>query len=283
MSAVPSASSKHYPDFLRAARELGLHIDGPLDGVREPNVIAASSKDRDVVLKCPRGSDDVRGEAQAMAILYSRGLAPRSELCAEVLVIDRVRPGTPMSVLWKAAPKADVTKHLEVAGTLLASMAGLGTGRLTLTVDALLRRDVARSLGPTGEVTTSVLAPATVLATLADLDALAPLAGAPSLCHGDFHPGNILLAGTNWVVIDPRAVVGDPCADVGRMAVSLALGLGWDLEESVTTLSSAARLSPARAVVWARAWLLQTLGHHWRYVEQDGPLIHRYVELLTRG
>ena len=45
------------------------------------------------------------------------------------------------------------------------------------------------------------------------------------LCHGDFHPGNILMAGDEPVLIDwTNARRGDPMADVGRTRVMLRLG-----------------------------------------------------------
>jgi len=58
--------------------------------------------------------------------------------------------------------------------------------------------------------------------------ALAALDGLPdgdALCHGDFHPGNILLAGETPVLIDwTNAMRGDPAADVARTRLMLRLG-----------------------------------------------------------
>lgn len=57
---------------------------------------------------------------------------------------------------------------------------------------------------------------------------LALLAGLPegrSICHGDFHPGNILLTTTGPVVIDwPNATSGDPLGDVARTLLLLQFG-----------------------------------------------------------
>ncbi|MCL4242950.1 MAG: phosphotransferase [Dehalococcoidia bacterium] len=45
------------------------------------------------------------------------------------------------------------------------------------------------------------------------------------LCHGDFHPGNIILTGDGPVVIDfPNAVRGDPVADFARSTILLEAG-----------------------------------------------------------
>lgn len=35
-----------------------------------------------------------------------------------------------------------------------------------------------------------------------------------TLLHGDLHHDNILQNGSNWLVIDPKSVIGDPCFDV---------------------------------------------------------------------
>ena len=57
---------------------------------------------------------------------------------------------------------------------------------------------------------------ATVLATLSKLP------GGDALCHGDFHPGNVLLAGSGPSIIDWfDAVRGDPAADVARTLLLL--------------------------------------------------------------
>jgi aminoglycoside phosphotransferase (APT) family kinase protein len=58
--------------------------------------------------------------------------------------------------------------------------------------------------------------------------ALAELVRLPdgdALCHGDFHPDNILLCPEGPAVIDwPNATRGDPCADFARTTVMLRVG-----------------------------------------------------------
>jgi len=57
------------------------------------------------------------------------------------------------------------------------------------------------------------------------LEALDGLPEGDRLCHGDFHPGNILLAGEEPVLIDwTNARRGDPMADVARTRLMLRLG-----------------------------------------------------------
>lgn len=58
----------------------------------------------------------------------------------------------------------------------------------------------------------------------ATLSALARLPSGSSICHGDFHPGNILVAAGRDVVIDwIDASLGNPLADVARSTI-IALG-----------------------------------------------------------
>jgi aminoglycoside phosphotransferase (APT) family kinase protein len=57
------------------------------------------------------------------------------------------------------------------------------------------------------------------------LDALAGLPDGDRLCHGDFHPGNIIQTASGPVLIDWSNVTrGDPAADVARSDLILRLG-----------------------------------------------------------
>jgi uncharacterized protein (TIGR02172 family) len=55
---------------------------------------------------------------------------------------------------------------------------------------------------------------------------LASLPEAANVCHGDFHPGNVLLTHDGPIVIDwMTASAGDPWADVARTSVILKIGV----------------------------------------------------------
>lgn len=57
------------------------------------------------------------------------------------------------------------------------------------------------------------------------LSMLAVLPDGQNVCHGDYHPGNILLTGNGPVVIDwMTACSGNPCADVARSSMLLSIG-----------------------------------------------------------
>jgi aminoglycoside phosphotransferase (APT) family kinase protein len=57
------------------------------------------------------------------------------------------------------------------------------------------------------------------------LHALSLLPDDDRLCHGDFHPGNVIISPAGPIVIDwPNATRGDPAADVARTLLLLRLG-----------------------------------------------------------
>ncbi len=55
---------------------------------------------------------------------------------------------------------------------------------------------------------------------------LETLPGGTALCHGDFHPGNVLISARGPVVIDwMTACLGNPWADVARTSMILTIGV----------------------------------------------------------
>lgn len=67
------------------------------------------------------------------------------------------------------------------------------------------------------------LVPAEIAAAAGD--ALEALPNGTAMCHGDYHPGNVLMTADGPVVIDwTNAVRGDPMADVARTRLMLGLG-----------------------------------------------------------
>jgi aminoglycoside phosphotransferase (APT) family kinase protein len=100
------------------------------------------------------------------------------------------------------------------------------------------------------------------------LDALAQSPGAAAtLCHGDFHPDNVLLSGRGPLVIDwENATLGDPMADVARtlllvraseVSIASAAGRAVRRAQAATLLSGYLRaygrmrpLDLARLATW---------------------------------
>jgi aminoglycoside phosphotransferase (APT) family kinase protein len=98
----------------------------------------------------------------------------------------------------------------------------------------------------------------------AALKALARLPQANAVCHGDFHPDNVLLTARGPVVIDwPDATRGHPLADVARTSLLMRLG----------------GLPPGAA----RRWLIQALrtSFHTAYLRRYFQLRPGSRELLA--
>jgi Ser/Thr protein kinase RdoA (MazF antagonist) len=74
------------------------------------------------------------------------------------------------------------------------------------------------------------------------LEALSTLPDGDSICHGDFHPGNILFSSGHFVIIDwIDTSRGNPLADVARTTI-LTLGAAASSQVPITTLKVLIRL-----------------------------------------
>ena len=99
------------------------------------------------------------------------------------------------------------------------------TGRVHAGVNAVrapaelpeLRKEIRRRIEGVDQIPGELRA-----AALEELDRLAD---GDALCHGDFHPDNVLLCRAGPAVIDwPWATRGDPCGDFARTALMMRVG-----------------------------------------------------------
>jgi len=84
---------------------------------------------------------------------------------------------------------------------------------------------------------------ADLYATLAEGD------DAACVLHGDANQRNVLQSERGWLAIDPRPMVGDPCADLA-MWITTRLDEVADPVERVTALAARLELPPTRALRW---------------------------------
>ena len=93
---------------------------------------------------------------------------------------------------------------------------------------------------------------------------------APVLLHGDLHHDNILQNGNNWVVIDPKGVIGEPAYEIAAfirnpMSELLAHSNASNIiDNRVTQFAEILHLSKHRIIDWcyvqavlAWAWALE--------------------------
>ena len=204
----------------RDRHDHGVKDIGQLERISEGREAEIFAWHNGAVLKLFRGPAWQRSaEVQAAAMGAVRdagGPAPRFDELVEVAG----RPGIVME-------RIDGTDMLTRAGRQPWTVLSLGgvMGRTHAALHAVAAPDALPDLRTalrhsisTHERVPDELRPA----VLSCLDALPD---DDRLLHGDFHPGNIMLAGRDPVVIDwPNATRGAPMADVARTILTIRLG-----------------------------------------------------------
>lgn len=120
------------------------------------------------------------------------------------------------------------------------------------------------------------------------LDSLNTLPDGDVLCHGDFHPSNIILTARGLTIIDWNdAKQGHPAADITRTL--LILGEAGALSDLLLTQMIGNRNLPRwvkRIITWGLAWTVGELMHGYRgeivrLVPEVRTLIPRWMPVLA--
>lgn len=155
----------------------------------------------------------------------------------QAIVMEYIR-GSTLAALCK--------RNMEKAESYLA---------LSVTTQILVHQKVISSLESTKDRLKWKLQNADALDAVCKADLTARLEAMPSgnrLCHGDFHPGNLILTDSGIVIIDwVDATAGDPCADVCRTYL-LYSQFSADLAESYLRLyCEKSGFTRSRILAWA--------------------------------
>jgi aminoglycoside phosphotransferase (APT) family kinase protein len=201
-----------------------------------------------VVLKLYRSMAWARSaeiERAAMnAVRDAGGPAPRG---LDIIEVDG-RPGLLMERVEGIDMLTQIGKQpwrvLRAGGILGRVQAKLNTARAPGAIGTLKHR-LWWQIGEVGRVRPDL--------GVRGLQALSRMPEGDRLCHGDFHPGNVVLTPGGPVVIDwPNATRGDPAADVARTLLLMRMGeIPADAPAVVRRLQAAGRWLLLRGYVSA--------------------------------
>ena len=105
----------------------------------------------------------------------------------------------------------------------------------------------------------------------AALRALDALPDGNALCHGDYHPDNVLLSARGPLVIDwENATIGDPLADVARTLLLLRASVVYERSPSARLLTGAAR--PVLGALYLRRYRQLAPFDSWRLSGWELPV-----------
>ncbi len=157
--------------------------------------------------KRARSRAELRREVEALRLLGPPAVR-LLRVEGEVLVLERVRPGTPVAARPDDEALAAITETLMALWMPVPPGCGLPTVRQECT--ALY-----------DEYAVKPLPAAVVHAARRMLDQLLRDPAQDRVLHGDLHQQNLLWStGRGWVAIDPHGVVGDPGYDVGPLLIN---------------------------------------------------------------
>ena len=203
------------------ARRWGLTLAPPFPNLSFNYVAPATLVDgTEVVLKAGVPGRELRAEIAALRVFDGRGSVRLvdADPDAGLLLLERLRPGTPLTTLAGEARDDEATA---IAASVMRGLwrpappghdfptaADWGRG---------FERLRARFGGGTGPLPPGPVAEAERL-----FDTLLASAAPPVLLHGDLHHDNILESGEQtWRAIDPKGLVGEPAYEVGALLRNL--------------------------------------------------------------
>jgi streptomycin 6-kinase len=162
-------------------------------------------------LGCP--DPESTSEAEALRLFAGNGVCALLEYVASdrVMLLERVLPGTPLTSTAMRNDKDATAVFIDVASQLWQPAPEVHGFPTVAKRASYLAGYRARFGGGSGPLPEQLLSEAESMFAW-----LLSTSECSMLLHGDLHHDNILCAGhAQWLVIDPKGVVGDPGYDLG--------------------------------------------------------------------
>lgn len=211
--AAGAAWLEHLPQTIATCRKRwALTVDQPFPDLSYHWVApATNAAGEPVVLKLGVPRAELAAEIEVLRLADGQGAVRLLDADPELgaLVLERLKPGTPLALLPNDEEAAAVAAELMRQFWRPAPPNHV----LPTTIDWMdgFRRLRAHFGGGTGPF------PARLIARVEDIAReLHASAGSAMVLHGDLHHHNILAAQRQpWLIIDPQGVVGEPAYEVG--------------------------------------------------------------------
>lgn len=189
----------------------GLAIEGSFPNLSYNYVAAARRADgTEVVLKLGLPRQELVTEAAALQLYAGRGCVRLLDAEPEqgALLLERLRPGQSLHSI-------DDERATAIAIELMAALQRPPPATHPFPSVADWAAGLAKlrpHFGGPGPFPPKLLAEAEGL-----FAELLPSQAAPVVLHGDLHHDNIVAAGTGWLAIDPKGVLGEPAYEAGAL------------------------------------------------------------------
>ncbi len=263
----------------RCEERFGINVIEPLAHQSGAHVFLATRANEDLVLKIGVNETEVTREVHALDEFSDHGaIGVRDfEGALSALLLQRAMPGHPLSSI------TDDERATEIFCSVfrrLQSRPVRGAHEFIQDHFSAIGRYQRTSVGP--------LPAPWVDRAIEYLNGLVASTDRPSLLHGDLHHANILRHQDQWVIIDPKGIVGDPHFDVIQYLLNYPARGGKAetvLRRRIAILTERLGLEAQRVARWGLAkgildacWALED-GSDWR---QGLDTAERFERWLAR-
>jgi streptomycin 6-kinase len=277
------------PTIIAACEERwSLSNISPVPDLSYNYVAQAVKEDRtDVILKIGVPNPELLTEIEALRAFRKGTVVELLEVDLNLgtLVLERVRPGSPLSELRDDEEATIIGAHMmrKIPVPEPAQHGFPSVGDWALAFERLRERFD----GKTGLLPARLVGKAERL--FKDLQASSP---GEMLLHGDLHHYNILSHGEGgWVAIDPKGIIGDPAYEAARFQLNPVPGfLSMDnpkkiAEKRVEIISSILQIDRSRLLAWAffdtmlsACWIIEDNGDDWQYAVSCAEVLDALVD-----
>ncbi|MFD1675205.1 aminoglycoside phosphotransferase family protein [Alicyclobacillus fodiniaquatilis] len=251
-------------------RRFGIRFEGPFENLSWNLILKAKLNDETpVVFKLAVLKEEVSKELRVLRAHAAHGAIRVIEADENLgaLVLERAEPGTPLSTIENDDLATEI--FTDVFRRLHGAPVNHDLYPSIKEHFKAIKRYYDRSGALQGPLPTYWVKRA--MQTLQHLNSTTK---EPVLLHGDLHHDNILRQGIgNWVVIDPKGIVGDPHFDAIQFLLNYE-DRGSDVDtllyRRIVIISKHLDLDPHRIAMWGVArgileacWILENGGSNW--------------------